>query len=612
MSTFLRASSLNEYLYEQIQYSNWQVTSLVATTYLAVGVTGINHATSDTTDDPFVVFINGSTYIQDNCVVANDMYIYGNINISGNSNLNTLNVTTFRVFDTALIKNIDVSNCSIINSKINNISVDNLSIYTTLISICDASFNKKIDVFDDATFYKNVSLNNITVTNAALFNSNISVPILTVTHNASIQNISCDNLIVNTSSTINILNVSYINVSNTANISKLNISNTSTNTLKVFEDTTLNTLVVSGTTNLNNGATIVGPLTSNNLTSSNTTLNGAITINGTTTINSNAYIDGGSLKIGGNPAAFVNSSSILDVNGQTYIQTLYVGQIYTNSRIEQANVSIITNIGIGQFSVRNTTPNTRTCYCYIGEDSAPVYLDIHAYGNINFGLRNTNVPETLTYTSIFNMKAKSTPINAITSIDNISNNGIIYEGPIQIGNTSTCLLNISAAGSINFDGSMNIGKYRTTQLNISSYGNIKFYSDASVNTILDIDASSVLYGIKYRGQLDVSGNFFLDGNINLTGNVYSRSDIKIKNNILKLENSLSKIQNLNGYKYTRSDLLNISKIHIGLIAQEVEKEYPEIISEENNIKTINYTSMIAILLESIKELKKELNELKSK
>ena len=101
--------------------------------------------------------------------------------------------------------------------------------------------------------------------------------------------------------------------------------------------------------------------------------------------------------------------------------------------------------------------------------------------------------------------------------------------------------------------------------------------------------------------------FFLDGNINLTGNVYSRSDIKIKNNITKLENAITKIQNLNGYKYTRSDLTNMSKIHIGLIAQEVEKEYPEIISEENGIKTINYTSMIAILLESIKDLKCDTN-----
>jgi hypothetical protein len=155
-----------------------------------------------------------------------------------------------------------------------------------------------------------------------------------------------------------------------------------------------------------------------------------------------------------------------------------------------------------------------------------------------------------------------------------------------------------------------------TLLNISSHGiiNIRNLSsvDLSFNTILDIDASSVLQGIKYRGKLDVSGNFFLDGNINLTGNVYSRSDIKIKNNITKLENAITKIQNLNGYTYTRSDLTNMSKIHIGLIAQEVEKEYPEIISEENGIKTINYTSMIAILLESIKDLKKEINELRVK
>jgi hypothetical protein len=204
----------------------------------------------------------------------------------------------------------------------------------------------------------------------------------------------------------------------------------------------------------------------------------------------------------------------------------------------------------------------------------------------------------------------------MTSLNDISNNGIIYEGPIQIGNTSTSLLNINAKGSMNYDGSMNIGMNSPTLLNISSHGiiNIRNISstDLSFNTILDIDASSVLQGIKYRGKLDVSGNFFLDGNIHLTGNVFSRSDIKIKNNITKLENSITKIQNLNGYKYTRSDLTNMSTIHIGLIAQEVEKEYPEIISEENGIKTINYTSMIAVLLESIKDLKKEINELKVK
>ena len=628
LSEFLKASSLNDYLYNQITVSNWQLSRLVCVKYLGVGVTGINISTPMTDDDPFLMFVNGSAYIQDNLVVNQDMYIYGNINISGNADLNTLTVTNFTVFDNAYIKNIDSSNVSIINLSTHNISVNNLSIYTTFISNCDASFNKKIDVSDNATFYNNVSINknatilgnasinSLNVTNSANFNTNISVPLLTVTNNASILNISTYNLNVATNSIINKLNVSYLNVSVTANISNLNISNANIDTLNVIQDTTLHSLNVTDTTTLNNGATINGPLTSNNLTSSNSTLNGNVTINAVTSFTNTAYFNGGTLNIGGNASTIGNTSSLLYIKGQTYIQTLYVGEIFTDTQIQQTNSNIITNLGIGQFSIRNTKPTTRDCYCYIGEANTPVYLDFYTYGEFNFGVKKTNVPESLTYPSTFNIIAKSSPILPMTSLNDISNNGIIYEGPIQIGNTSTSLLNINAKGSMNYDGSMNIGMNSPTLLNISSHGiiNIRNISstDLSFNTILDIDASSVLQGIKYRGKLDVSGNFFLDGNIHLTGNVFSRSDIKIKNNITKLENSITKIQNLNGYKYTRSDLTNMSTIHIGLIAQEVEKEYPEIISEENGIKTINYTSMIAVLLESIKDLKKEINELKVK
>jgi hypothetical protein len=119
-----------------------------------------------------------------------------------------------------------------------------------------------------------------------------------------------------------------------------------------------------------------------------------------------------------------------------------------------------------------------------------------------------------------------------------------------------------------------------------------------------------------EGDIDIEGNIMVNGKIELTtditigGNIYSKSDIKIKNNITKLNNCLEKIDNIHGYNYTRIDLSDTEKLHIGLIAQEVESIYPEIISEINNVKTINYNSINAILLECIKELKVELIEMK--
>jgi hypothetical protein len=484
-----------------------------------------------------------------------------------------------------------------------------------------------MDVSDNATFYNNVSINKNTtilgntsmntleVTNDVVLKKNVSVPLLTVTNNASILNISSHNLNVNTNANINNLSVSFLNVSNIGNISTINAVNVSMTNLSVINNTTIHELRVNTSTTLIGGATITGQLTSSNLISSNTLLNGQLIINADTSVLGNSVYKNSKIMVGNADIIFTNTSSLLNIQGQAYIQTLYVGQIITNSPVQQANVSISTNLGINQFSIRNITSDN-DCYCYIGESLRPLFTDIHSYGNFNLGIPSNDVPLSVTTTSFFNIKAKSTQILPITKLSDISNNGIIYEGPIQIGNTSTCLFNLSSHGVMNIDGSMNIGLRNPTLLNISSHGiiNIRNLSteDLSFNTILDIDASSVLQGIKYRGTLDVSGNFFLDGNINLTGNVYSRSDLKIKNNLARLENTLSKIQNLNGYTYNRNDLPNTSTIHIGLIAQEVEKEYPQIISEENNIKTINYTSMIAILVESIKELKTEINELKVK
>ena len=51
----------------------------------------------------------------------------------------------------------------------------------------------------------------------------------------------------------------------------------------------------------------------------------------------------------------------------------------------------------------------------------------------------------------------------------------------------------------------------------------------------------------------------------------------------------------------------------GVIAQEVEKEFPEVVAtREDGTKSVSYIKLIPLLIESIKELKKEIDSLKSK
>ena len=92
------------------------------------------------------------------------------------------------------------------------------------------------------------------------------------------------------------------------------------------------------------------------------------------------------------------------------------------------------------------------------------------------------------------------------------------------------------------------------------------------------------------------------------GNITSYSDERIKTNIQPIEGCLEKIKNISGYKYNRTDL-ETNETHIGLIAQEVEELFPELITETNNIKGINYQGFIAILLNCIKELNEKIKSL---
>jgi hypothetical protein len=100
-----------------------------------------------------------------------------------------------------------------------------------------------------------------------------------------------------------------------------------------------------------------------------------------------------------------------------------------------------------------------------------------------------------------------------------------------------------------------------------------------------------------------------DGNLTATGFVQANSDIKLKKNIKTIENALDKVCQLRGVEYDRIDK---ESHEIGVIAQEVEEVFPDLVKEnEDGIKSVAYGNLVAALIESVKELKEEITELKS-
>jgi len=114
------------------------------------------------------------------------------------------------------------------------------------------------------------------------------------------------------------------------------------------------------------------------------------------------------------------------------------------------------------------------------------------------------------------------------------------------------------------------------------------------------------------------------GEIRATGDITAfYSDERLKDIHGIIENSLRKIENLNGYHYTANkiaqDLGYDAEPQVGLSAQEVQKVLPEAvtkapISYNENVNqdylTVKYEKLIPLLVEAIKELKTEIEQLK--
>ena len=163
----------------------------------------------------------------------------------------------------------------------------------------------------------------------------------------------------------------------------------------------------------------------------------------------------------------------------------------------------------------------------------------------------------------------------------------------------------------------------------SQYGNcVNWYAgEYSFQTSTTNGAADSTTSLTSNLYIDRSGNAVFRGSVTQNG---SPSDINLKENLVKITSPLEKISQINGYNFdwkagTPSNGLAIpvaegmqapeSPLSIahdaGLIAQEVEAIMPQLV-RDNGHKALNYNGIIALLVEGIKELKAEIDELKSR
>ena len=144
----------------------------------------------------------------------------------------------------------------------------------------------------------------------------------------------------------------------------------------------------------------------------------------------------------------------------------------------------------------------------------------------------------------------------------------------------------------------------------NSTGTLKIQTQVNIDST---DGSEHMARFIPNGTVELyhNGNKKLEttsSGITVQGTVTETSDIALKSDIQPITNSLEKIQQITGYKYTLDSSISKS---MGVIAQDVEKVFPELVHGSEGNKTLQYSGLIGVLIEAVKDLSTQVAALKA-
>ncbi len=166
---------------------------------------------------------------------------------------------------------------------------------------------------------------------------------------------------------------------------------------------------------------------------------------------------------------------------------------------------------------------------------------------------------------------------------------VLSDGKVGIGTTSPSERldvagNIKGSGTLTIDGNLAMG--------VGNY----------------INADGDNEGLSF----DADGNGTFSESLTVNKNTYFPSDRRLKTNIETLSDVLDKINQIRGVRFEYKDQTKYATgPKIGVIAQELQKVYPELVTEgADGFLKVDYTQLTGILLQAVKEQQKEIDILK--
>ena len=151
-------------------------------------------------------------------------------------------------------------------------------------------------------------------------------------------------------------------------------------------------------------------------------------------------------------------------------------------------------------------------------------------------------------------------------------------------------------------------------------GNFVLETGATARTSLGLGTASDVQFDSFGVATAASGT---SGEIRATNDItaFFSSDVSLKENIHNISSPMEKVQNLNGVLFDwKQEFIDskggedgyfVRKTDVGVIAQDVEKVLPEVVgTRPDGVKAVKYDRLCALLIECVKDLQTQVNDLK--
>jgi hypothetical protein len=231
-----------------------------------------------------------------------------------------------------------------------------------------------------------------------------------------------------------------------------------------------------------------------------------------------------------------------------------------------------------------------------------ILQDQYSAGHItNFGTNFSSGGPVIGYCVYPSSSIENTFASSVTNALNIPRAAFSFDGSFRWYTGVAQALNIGVQATL------------TQKMTLTNTGDLGI-GTASPSYKADISGSTRVLWSLAVGNITPSAT---KGRIDAEHDVvaFSTSDNRFKTNVTSIPNALEKITQIGGYEFDwipNQELHGFEGHDVGVIAQEIEKVLPEVVTtRDSGYKAVKYEKIVPLLIEAIKEQQKQIDELKN-